>query len=344
MSLLEKYSNIHRGIDQAREETGKMRLQIEQTNEGIEGLLQERESMQTEKEAAQQDQKKLELETENSLASLVQLNQDHAVAASKKQQAKTKMQTAQQIVQDHRRTFLEASRNFRSSCKRVCVRAGLLGLKHAPLQAYIVVKRLDHHQILEEEDPRDEHEDDAEMNEAKKRLESSQESERQTKQERNKSLSRKRTLQEKAETRKSRKLQLQSQLDRIQKDVGDLETQVLNLKEQTAEAREMASSYENGKCIYFVIVCSEDHHFNILSIFLFSIILFEQMFAGDESRFFYLLPLLFPQSPLKGTLYLFHIAVQVQWLVTIPTRNEIPLLPDCHRVRQNQQRQRPQLV
>ena len=253
MSLLEKYSNIHRGIDQAREETDKMRLQIEQTNQGIEGLLQERESMQTETEAAQQDQKKLEVEAESTLASLVQLEQDHAFATSKKQQAKTKMQTAQQIVQDHRRTFLETSRNFRSSCKRLCVRAGLLGLKHAPLQAYIVVKNLDH-QVLEQEDQKDEREDDAEMKEANERLESSRDSRRQTKQERDKCVSRKRMLQEKAETRKSRKLQLQSQLDRIQKDIGEFETQVSNLNEQTAEAREMASSYEHGKSFYLVTV------------------------------------------------------------------------------------------
>jgi chromosome segregation ATPase len=266
MSLLEKYSNIHRGIDQAREETDKMRLQIEQTNKGIEGLVQERESMQTETEASQQDQKKLEVETDKTLTSLVQLEQEHAVATSKKQQAKTKMQTAQQIVQDHRRTFLEESRNFRSSCKRLCVRAGLLGLKHAPLQAYIVVKRLDHPILQEVEDQRDDHEDDtAEMNEAKERLESSRESQRQTKQERDKFESRKRILQEKADTRQSRKLQLQSQLDRIQKDIGDMETQVSNLNEQTTEAREMASSYENGEYIYiWSLYRIEDHHFNIL--------------------------------------------------------------------------------
>jgi chromosome segregation ATPase len=249
MSLLEKYSNIHQGIDQAREETDKMRLQIEQTNQGIEGLLQERESIQTETEAGQQDQKRLEVETEKTLSSLVQLEQDHKSATSKKQEAKTKMQTAQQIVQDHRRTFLETSRNFRSSCKRLCARAGLLGLKHAPLQAYIVVKRLDR-QVLEEEDQRDEHEDDAEMKVAKERLESSRESQRQKTQERDKFVSRKRMFQKKADTRKSRKLQLQSQLDRIQKDIGDLETQVSNINEQKEEAREMASSYENGASLY----------------------------------------------------------------------------------------------
>lgn len=57
----------------------------------------------------------------------------------------------------------------------------------------------------------------------------------------------------------------------------------------------------------------EGHHFYILSFFLFSVSFFEQTFAGDERKFLHLLPLLFPQRPLKGTLHLIHIAVQVQW-------------------------------
>jgi chromosome segregation ATPase len=265
MSLLEKYSSIHRGIDQARDETASMRLKIEETQQQIERLKEERASMKDQTKIHGTERKTLESQTEQALVELMELEQTHSIVLAEHGQAKSKLDNVKRLAQEHRQAFLEDTRAFRSSCKRLCVRAGLLGLTHAPLGAYRIVQQTrgkDAHLLQEDDDESSsstnlntgcgrgqdyDKKNDEEMTQALLCYQNYQKSHRLAEQARDDTAAKKNGIVEKAENRKNRKAQLQAQLERIQKDVGQLESQIAMVGEQTAEAKDMGNNFENGE-------------------------------------------------------------------------------------------------
>jgi chromosome segregation ATPase len=261
MSLLDKYSNLHRSIDQAREETADHRSQIQENQQLLEKLMEDRHRMEADEQKAQEQRQELAEETDQALKELIQIEQDYALEVSNKDQAKTHLEAATQRADAYRQIFLEATRDFRSACKRLCVRGGRLGMMHAPLGAYAVVHQEPQLQTIFQDgasqpqndgdhggDHNGDHDgDDHELEQALERLKDFEKTYLQAKEARDNISSKKEESLEKAGKRNTQRRQLQSQLDRIMQDVQDVKEQNEVLQQQTKESREMASNFEKGE-------------------------------------------------------------------------------------------------
>ena len=252
MSLLEKYSTIHQSIDHAREETTKVRAHITETRQKIEFLRQERSSMEDEIQLAEKERQVLTEETEQAISDVEKLQSKKALVTSELACSKRNLDSAKRISQEYHHSFLQEARSFRASCKRLCTRAHILGIgSMAALQSYATVKLDVENQGLEElrrhDHSRECNEKDESVNLAKQHLQASQSSLSKAEQAKERICAEKRALLEKAESRASRKQQLQSQLLRIQKDVEELESSIAAADEDAREAREMGANFEKGE-------------------------------------------------------------------------------------------------
>ena len=252
LSLLDKYSNIHRGIEQAREESARIRSQVEDATLKIEGLQTERESLQCDIVTIESERRNLEDDKTKERSKLVQLERANALAALKNQQAKNELLQTRKLERHLRRNFIDESQEFRSSCKRQCVRAGLLGLKYAPLRAYLLARGMNkkfRFQVEDQADSLEGGEGQAFRSlETAHKLESCRNSHAEIKNAFQEVVSSRGEVSEKIEDCKNRKLQLQTQLDRIQRNISEFESQIRALEHRTAEAKQNASKFgEKGK-------------------------------------------------------------------------------------------------
>lgn len=256
MSLLEKYSRIHEGIDQAREETTNLQGMIQQTQMEVERLRQERASMEAAIQSAESEGRVLTEKTEQALSDVETLQSKKTLVTSELELSKRKLDAAKKMAQDYRHEFLRETRAFRAECKTLVVRAGLLRLTpRAPLRAYAMVQA-SHPERGDERNPempefagRDD-ENDVEYDEILKgaieSLTAAQESLSKAEEDRECLTSKKKVVLEKAETRTNRKRQLYSQMTRIQTDVEELEASIAAIQEEITEAKEMGSNFERG--------------------------------------------------------------------------------------------------
>jgi hypothetical protein len=143
LSLLEKYSSLHRGIDEARKEYARRQLEIESMEGEILRLVDvdrvaANEAIQTairEKEALLQTLEHL------TLTDLVEAQEAESQANSNLEFVRFKEEKAMRIAQDDENHFLSASKVFREKIRTLSLRGELFGLK-TPVALLLVYKFL----------------------------------------------------------------------------------------------------------------------------------------------------------------------------------------------------------
>ena len=143
LSLLEKYSSLHRGIDEARKEYAQRELEIESIEGDILRLvdvdrLAADEAIQTairEKEALLQTLEYL------TLTDLMEAQEAESQAKSNLEFVRFKEEKAMRIAHDDENQFLSASKVFREKIRTLSLRGELFGLK-TPVALLLVYKFL----------------------------------------------------------------------------------------------------------------------------------------------------------------------------------------------------------
>lgn len=139
MNLFEKYSCLNQSIDETREILKQVRWKIEQTNESIESTRQERDSMQRDTSTAHAEANDFHRQVDEAYEKLSKIQTEHSRILMEKQRAERQLEGVKSFVEENRRQFLDQSREFRASCKRVRLRANDLGLEYAPSRAFATV-------------------------------------------------------------------------------------------------------------------------------------------------------------------------------------------------------------
>jgi hypothetical protein len=248
MALLEKYTDLNRGMDKARRENSLTKSKMESVRQQIERLRVERQDMEAQTLDAREDTVDLHKDVQEALAKLRELEDKHAQALLEKMGAQRHLDFSKQYVEEQRQRFLETSRDFRTCCKRMRLSASAVGEDMVTSKAF-----LERYGGCYSDDESDGTQKDTEleqvMDEHRRRKDARDEAGRVL-----------RALQvkeqgssERSSSRSERKGQLLAQLDRVHRDNVDLEQQLKSLDQQTREAREMAHNLEKGEFQYIAI-------------------------------------------------------------------------------------------
>ena len=245
MALLEKYSALNRGMDESRRENSLTKSMMESVRQQIERLRVERQDLEAQTQVAREDTVDLHKDVQEALAKLRELEDKHAQALLEKMGAQWRVEFTKQYVDDQRQRFLETSRDFRTTCKRMRLSASAVGDDTVISKAF-----LERHGGFYSDDESDGTQKDAE-------LEQLMEEHRRRKNARDEAVRVLHAVQvkekdclERSASRSERKGQLLAQLDRIHKENVDLEQQLKSLDQQTREAREMSHNLEKGEFKY----------------------------------------------------------------------------------------------
>ena len=269
MNLWQKFSDMQRSIEASRKERDDLQRQVDACQEEQQTLQRERRHERKRKRAADDEAAALD----EKVAALQQ--QYQTVVLSARMEASLQKENA--LLQRERwkeykaavqQAFLEESREFRSTCKRLQVKAGMLGLRHAGIRAAVYAKGgekeaavyhgLDQvtgvtsnteQEATGQTDPSTWRvsPDDDEMQEflslysEKKSMFDAASSELENRNQQ------KQACVDKQESRSKRMEMLQKQLDRISKDNTDLESQIQDLNQLTEEANSMATGFSEGE-------------------------------------------------------------------------------------------------
>ena len=279
VSLLEKYSSLHRGIDEARKSYSKRQLEIESIEAEIRQLVDvdriaNRRAIEinlSEKEDL------LQRLTTLTMTDLVEAQEAEFLAKSKHESTRFREQEMRRIGEEDYDQFLNSAKAFREKIKALCIRGELFGLKtslallsvHQLLNGPIPSQsgKISNQESENEgqtddwcsmntttlwEDEKTESENDEEIQELLKQLHNQNEAN----ENKQKVLEEKKehysSLLEANEKREKQKKNLQSQLERLQKDARDVESRIEKLTEQTREAVDMTNRYKKGKHIFSV--------------------------------------------------------------------------------------------
>ena len=283
VSLLEKYSSLHRGIDEARKEYSQRQLEIESVEGEIHQLIQvdRIENCEAIKISISEKVdllKKLEILTLNDL---LEAQEAEFLARSNRDAVRYREEEANRIEKDEQNIFLNTCKAFREKIRTLCLRGELFGLK-TPVALLSVYKTLHGHlpskstqkthknvtnndekqvsygndigsllfkdaNLLWGGNESAEPSNDEEVQDLLQQLREQNESN----EKHQAALSRKketyRCLLEAKEKREKRKKDLKSQCERLQKDARDVEHQIETLNEQTREAIELTKGFRDGK-------------------------------------------------------------------------------------------------
>ena len=281
VSLLEKYSSLHRKIDEARKAYSQRQLEIETVEGEIHRLIEvsrieDRRAIET----AISEKAEL-LETLQTLTStdLVEAQEAEFVAKSNFESVRYREDKTMRIEQDDQNRFLNASKTFREKIKTLCLRGKLFGVE--PPLALLSVHNTLHGSIAspaaqmssaedKETDVVDSFLTDAslllgdgtagtsssedadyqdEMQDLLDQLKAQNESNAKKQKHLDEMKEKHRLLVETKEKREKQKKDLESQCERLQKDVRDVESQIEALNEQTREVIELTRQFQNGKQI-----------------------------------------------------------------------------------------------
>lgn len=281
VSLLEKYSSLHRKIDEARKAYSQRQLEIETVEGEIHRLIEvsrieDRRAIET----AISEKAEL-LETLQTLTStdLVEAQEAEFVAKSHFESVRYREDKTMRIEQDDQNRFLNASKTFREKIKTLCLRGKLFGVE--PPLALLSVHNTLHGSIAspaaqmssaedKETDVVDSFLTDAslllgdgtagtsssedadyqdEMQDLLDQLKAQNESNAKKQKHLDEMKEKHRLLVETKEKREKQKKDLESQCERLQKDVRDVESQIEALNEQTREVIELTRQFQNGKQI-----------------------------------------------------------------------------------------------
>ena len=249
MALLEKYSALNRGMDEARRENARNKSKVESMRQQIQRLRVERHEMEGKTEQAREETARLHKDVQEALAEYAQLEDEHAQALLEKMNAHRQCEFTKQFVEEERQGFLEASRDFRTACKRMRLAASAVGEDMATSKSFL--------EIHQKEDIDFDSAFDGNVIQKDEELDQAMEEHERLKKARDKAERSLRAVQlkekatsQKSSSRSERKAQLLAQLDRVRKDNSDLERQLKAIDQQTREAREMAHSFERGRFLF----------------------------------------------------------------------------------------------
>ena len=228
-SLLEKYSNMDRQFEQIREETKMVELEIQNGKIRIGALLEERQEMKALQERTLIEHVELTDNLESALPGLHQVEEEAADALSKKEQAQVLLDGANLRSKEYRQQFLQASKVFRTQCKRFKLQKEVTGQSYNPMAAYAVVKQPHLIEVFHEPEVKDK-KDEKEYTKDLETLQALKESHDRARQEREDSQSRTDEIVARANRQKTEQANLQSQLDRLQEDSQRIKQQIQDLK------------------------------------------------------------------------------------------------------------------
>jgi chromosome segregation ATPase len=234
MSLLEKYSKMDSQMDYVRQETAKVQLEIQQRQTKTQELFEEREQMKQLQERTLQQQLDLTNGAEMALQKIHQIAEERAQAESKREEAQARLDRMKQRSNDYRQQFLQASRTFRSQCKRLKMTGQSLGMLNAPLAAHALVNQPHLVQVFEEPDNDHDGGDDLEYANALKKSQELEKSRVESKRERDEWQVKKDRLTERSNKRKTQQANLQAQLDRLLNDVQKIQGQIQTVQAQAS--------------------------------------------------------------------------------------------------------------
>jgi hypothetical protein len=271
MSVLEKYSSINRDIELARNERGQIESDTVAAQEQMRELAQQRSTLETDTIQAVEEAAVFHGRVDVAYAEYTHVEQEHTQAFLAKDRAQQEQTCLQQCLAENRQGFLEQSREFRSNCKRMRLRASALGLDHASIRAFSIVNdmdgyiydELDHPPALAEEDDDDTEgdpgdwvveADDEEMQAHLLLYRKEQQAFETATQHFEECKRRKESELHKASSRKDRKDKLKAQVDKIQKVNMDLETEIQEQESLAQEIKLMRDSYAKSKSQLFAIV------------------------------------------------------------------------------------------
>jgi chromosome segregation ATPase len=268
MSVLEKYASINRDIERARNQREGTERDTEAMNEQMRELVQQRSTLQTDTVQANQEVAVFHSRVEAAYAEYTNVEQEHTQAFLAKARAQQEQTCLQQCLAENRQGFLEQSREFRSNCKRMRLRASALGLDHASIRAFAIVNEmdgfiydeLDHPPALTddeetEDDPGDwvAEDEDEEMQGHLLLYRKEQQAFEIATQRFDKCKTRKETEMNKASSRKDSKDKLQAQVDKIQKDSMDLESMIREKESSTQDMKFMRDNFATSKSQLFAM-------------------------------------------------------------------------------------------
>ena len=110
MALLEKYSALNRGMDEARRENSLTKSKMDSVRQQIERLRVERQDMEAQTQDAREDTVDLHKDVQEALAKLRELEDNHAQALLEKMGAQRQL--------DFTRQYVEADASFRIGSRR----------------------------------------------------------------------------------------------------------------------------------------------------------------------------------------------------------------------------------
>jgi hypothetical protein len=272
MSVLEKYSSINRDIELARNERAQTERDTAATQELMDELAQQRSTLEKDTVQAVEEAAVFHGRVDVAYTEYSNVEQEHTQAFLAKDRAQQKQTCLQQCLAENRQGFLEQSREFRSNCKRMRLRASALGMDHASIRAFSIVNdmdgfiydELDHPPALAEDDDDDASEgdpgdwvvqdDDEEMEAHLLLYRKEQQAFELATQHFEECKTRKENELHKASSRKDRKNKLKAQVDKIQKVNMDLEAEIQEQESLAQEIKLMRDSYAKSKSPLFAIV------------------------------------------------------------------------------------------
>ena len=271
MSVLEKYSSINRDIELARNERAQTESDTAVTQELMRELTQQRSTLEADTVQAVEEAAVFHGRVDVAYAEYTNVEQEHTQAFLSKDRAQQEQTCLQQCLAEYRQGFLEQSREFRSNCKRMRLRASALGLDHASIRAFSIVNdmdgfiynELDHPPALADDDEDDTEGDpgdwvvedgDEEMQGLLLLYHKEQQAFETATQHFQECKTRKETELQKASSRKDRKDKLQAQVDKIQKVNVDLESEIQEQESLAQEIKLMRDSYAKSKSQLFAIL------------------------------------------------------------------------------------------
>jgi len=262
MSLLQKFQDINDLINQARTDRASVLGEIQRTQQKIASTKQERCETEQQILTAEQETTLFQNKIEESYKEYSDVEEEYSKAFLAKEAAQQQKANLQQCIVEHRQAFLEESREFRANCKRMRLRASVLGLDFAPMGAFALSKGMDAsiYQGMDEtsttaagNDFSNDPEEwtiamnDEEMNERFDAFKQRKTEYDVVQTELDEWKSRKQAASDKADRRQERKDQLQTQLARIHKDSADLQSQIDELNRLADEAQQMGECFAKSK-------------------------------------------------------------------------------------------------
>ena len=142
MNIFEKYSSLNRGIEDTRNAMKATKDKMEEIHQAIRTSRQERASMQRDIGVAHQEANDFHQQVDQGNETIFQLQADQSRAMAEQRRAQRELEGVKAFVEEQRRQFLDRSREFRASCKRVRLRASSMGLEYAPLRAFATVNSM----------------------------------------------------------------------------------------------------------------------------------------------------------------------------------------------------------